>query len=336
MTFRGSYLPDFHDQAFVEEVISKWNTGAKSFTLKTSGSTGPPRDIELDRKLLVWSSEQTKKRLKLNEEHVFCCLPVQKTGGFMQVIRALYFGWDIAFAPPSLNPLQDVDPSLYTVISLTPTQLQHILEECPDKLIGFRNVILGGAHVFNDLIELIDGFNAKHPKVTIWESYGMTETASHVALKNLSTKELYFTPNDDVEITSIKGQLGIRIQPFDFYYETTDLAVITNNKFKILGRMDDVINSAGVKIHPTEIEPKIRDILAGLRIFRKLYLTKRNDHELGEKAVLVLEGEPIQDHEFILELLKRELPPYQSPKELHFVENIVYTNTGKVMRKAVD
>jgi O-succinylbenzoic acid--CoA ligase len=336
MTFKGNYTSGFKDHEFVEETISHWSLNGKVYTLKTSGSTGMPREVQLDRKLLVWSAEQTKERLKLGSEKLFCCLPIRKTGGFMQLIRSLHFGWEIKFVNPHLNPFKDTDPDDATLISLTPSQLQNILAECPEKLSGFRNILVGGAHIYDDLLLEIEEYNTKHPSITFWETYGMTETASNIALKNLTLKEKYFTPNKGVEINSVQGHLSINILPFNLNFETTDLAVVSKGKFKVLGRIDDVINSGGVKIHPAVIEPKIKDILKGLRIDRKLYLASEKDRELGEKAVLVLEGAPITDSNFVLEILKRELPDYQAPKDIAFVDEIEETDTGKIIRRSID
>lgn len=336
MTFKGHFAEGFKDRDLVNETISHWNLNHQHFTLRTSGSTGLPRDIQLSRDLLEWSADHTCNHLNLTNEHFFCCLPVEKTGGFMQLIRALRFGWEITFVEPSSNPMQDVDTSEFTVVSLTPTQAQNILEDCPEKLSGFKHIILGGAHVYDSLSEAIQKYKLDYPDVVFWESYGMTETASNIAMKNLSNNENFFTPYAGVEITTVQGHLAVIIRDVDLKLETTDLAVIKGNKFKIMGRMDDVINSGGIKIHPAILEPKIKNILAGLKIFRNLYITKKDDHDLGEKAVLVLEGSPIKDTHFILEILKRELPQYKAPKEIEFADKVHFTNTGKVIRKAVE
>ncbi|MBT8327327.1 MAG: AMP-binding protein [Bacteroidia bacterium] len=335
MAFTAKHSRNFKEIHFLEELVAQWQKGSPTFILESSGSTGAPRKIELSRELLIWSCEETKKRLKLENEKVFCCLPIQKTGGFMQVIRALHFGWEIYLTEPHQNPFETEENLDCTMTSITPYQLTKIMAESEDSLNSFRNVIIGGSHIEPDSIEAIEKFNSKNPNVTFWESYGMTETASHIALRNISEKEKLFTPNEGVTVETIHGQLGLEIVPLGLRFETTDLVVIRNNQFKILGRVDDVINSGGLKIHPAEIEPQIKDILRGLRINRRLYLGKKSNHDLGEMAVLVIEGTPIKDSEFVLEVLRRELPTYMSPKELIFVDKIRTTTNGKLIRSSI-
>ena len=73
----------------------------------------------------------------------------------------------------------------------------------------------------------------------------------------------------------------------------------------------------------------------GLTTNRAFYLSKKPNTVFGEMAVLVLEGEAIQDSSYLLELLKRDIPAYMHPKEVVFVDRIQFTDTGKVIRKSI-
>ncbi len=336
MAFRATFSIDFTNKAFVEAKIKKWQSGAQTFKIKTSGSTGLPREIELSRALLIWSCKGTVDKLSLKNEKVLCCLPVEKTGGFMQLIRALHYGWQIHFVEPRQNPFNELTPADATITSLTPHQLSKVMNESSGLLGHFNNILIGGAHIEDDVLDQIKKFNKVNPDVIFWETYGMTETASHFALKNITENEKYFTPNGGVKIESIHGQLGVTIEELGICLETNDLAVVTKHKFKILGRVDDVINSGGVKIHPSEIEPKIKKVIADMGLKRDFYLAKRHDDNLGEMAVLVIEGYKIRDEAFLLENLKRELPQYTAPKRIAYTDAIRRTDTGKIIRAIID
>ena len=143
---------------------------------------------------------------------------------------------------------------------------------------------------------------------------------------------LYSNPCRDSEVHNNDGCAEIHLPALDLHWKTTDRILMTSEGFQILGRTDFAINSGGVKIFPEDIEPKIADILESLRIYRSFYITSKTDDKLGQKVVLVLEGVRIQDTAFILEILKRELPPYHHPKEILFVQNIERTKTGKLIR----
>ena len=329
MAFKVYYGAGFEDKDFVQKTIDDWNNGEQGFTLHTSGSTGLPKAIELPRELLEWSSIETQERLQLSNEHIFCCLPVQKTGGYMQLIRAIHLNYEITLSAPTSNPLKDLDTSKYSIISVTPHQLTQILKESTDKILNFKNVLIGGSLIEDELLELI----AKvEDSTTFWETYGMTETASHFALKNLSSNEKLFTANEGVVLDNKKGCLSMEIPELNFKVETTDLVILQKSGFRILGRIDDVINSGGVKIHPAIVEPQIRVELKKMGLYRSLYLAAKQDDNLGQTAVLVIEGNPIKDEAFLMESLRRNLPQYQAPKEVLYVEQITRTINGKVIR----
>jgi O-succinylbenzoic acid--CoA ligase len=330
-----SFSDSFQQKDFVLHLAERWAAKDSHFNLTSSGSTGTPKPVQLKRTLLEWSAKQNHAFLDLKDEGILCCLPVEKTGGFMQIIRALIYDWPIHFEEPTANPLENLKPHEYSFTSFTPMQLQHVFETDAHQLKTFKNILIGGAAVSDHLEKSIHNFNTHFPTVIFWETYGMTETASHVGLRNISKNEPFFTPLNGVEISSANDCLFIAIPEVDLQFQTNDLVEITNDKFAILGRSDNAINSGGVKILPEVIEPKIKEVLLSLRIDRPLYLTKKTDTSLGEKAVLILEGVPITDTTFILEILKRELPAYHAPKEILFVDEIDYTDTGKVIRKQV-
>ena len=332
VAFKAIYSNNFIEKAWVERVISAWRNDAKLYTLNTSGSTGLPKQIQLERRVLRWSAEATKNSLNLDNEQIFCCLPVQKTGGFMQLIRALCFNWEIHFVNASNNPFKGEDLANYTLTSLTPSQLSTILKN-GDELCKFRNVLIGGAPIPKETSELLKQWNEKNPQTTFWETYGMTETASHVALKNLSRGEVQFKPQNGVELETNNGKLLIRIKALGLVVHTNDIVKIVDDGFEIVGRADNVINTGGIKLHPEIIEPQIAEILKSIGIERIFYMTSKKDENLGDMAVLVMEGVPIADTHFVLETLKRELPTYNNPKEILYKDALAFTNTGKLVRK---
>lgn len=332
VAFKATYSNDFKDKTRVETLISAWHNNASHFTLTTSGSTGLPKQIELEKKVLIWSAEATKMSLDLDSERIFCCLPVQKTGGFMQLIRALYFDWDIHFINASSHPFKDVNLVNYSLTSLTPSQLLNVLK-IGNQLSQFRNVLIGGAPIPKETSELLMQWNKKNPQTTFWETYGMTETASHVALKNLSRGETHFKPQKGVELIENEGKLNVRIPDLDLSLQTNDLVKLDANRFEVIGRSNNVINTGGIKLHPEIIEPQIAEILKIMGFERRFYVTSKKDKKLGEKAILVMEGVPIADTHFILETLKRELPTYNNPKEIIYENVLAFTNTGKLVRK---
>lgn len=67
---------------------------------------------------------------------------------------------------------------------------------------------------------------------------------------------------------------------------TNDLVeMISNNQFIFLGRMDNLVNSGGIKLIPEQIEAKLQASIA-----QRFFVIGTADADLGEKLVLVLEG----------------------------------------------
>lgn len=336
-TFRATFSSNFKDQKFVEQVISEWNSGASFFSMTSSGSTGKPKTVKLSRAMLLWSAEGTRQVLGLHQNldqcNVLCCLPVKKTGGFMQLIRALCFGWQIHFVQPTMHPklpVWDVGSKI-CIASFTPAQLHSLLSKDKIHLLGYHSILVGGAPIGLALKEELNSF-LKETDTNVWETYGMTETASHIALKNV-LKDPYFKPQTGVQLSLYDSQLCITIPELNFFIKTNDIAILHAKGFEVLGRVDDVINSGGVKIHPVLVEQVLEKVLIREGLTRQFYIGKKYNSKWGESVVLVIEGPPLDNIENLLTICKQALPAYHNPKEILFVASLERTDTGKMIRK---
>ena len=153
----------------------------------------------------------------------------------------------------------------------------------------------------------------------------MTETITHIAAKQVGEKAFTVLPH--VKITQDDRNCLVINAPTisDETIVTNDIVEIVNDhQFVFLGRIDNVINSGGIKLIPEQIEEK----LSG-KINARYFVTGVPDTALGEKLVLVIEGEkqPIDDAIF------DSLDKYQKPKEIIFVPQFKETENGKIIRK---
>ena len=167
-------------------------------------------------------------------------------------------------------------------------------------------------------------------EVRIYESFGMSETLSHIALKMLyPKKQEYFTLLEGITIsTSHEGALTIEAPELtsSTLYTTDRVEIISEGKFRFLGRLDHVINSGGVKIHPEELESFIKE-----HTERELAVSALPDPLLGQRLVVVVQGkeEPAVRAQIL------ELPfsqRYLRPKEVFFTECLPLTPNGKINR----
>jgi O-succinylbenzoic acid--CoA ligase len=112
--------------------------------------------------------------------------------------------------------------------------------------------------------------------------------------------------------------------------------IINEKEFKLIGRFDNIINSGGVKIQLEKVEKIIENevrILGSKRYFA--YSVP--DEKLGQKLVLVIEGEDRDSSikDLFFRNVKSLLAKYEIPKQIYFIEQFIETQTGKVDKKLV-
>ena len=192
-------------------------------------------------------------------------------------------------------------------------------ENSLNKLDQFKKIIIGGAKVSDTLALKLNNVNAE-----IYETYGMTETITHIAAKKIG--EECFNVLSHVAINSDERNCLVISAPTILNSEiiTNDIVEIVNDKqFKWLGRFDNVINSGGIKLFPEQIEAKLAS-----KISNRFFITGQPDSLLGTKLVLVVEGKQQKFDDFIF----NELDKFEKPKEIVFIPEFVETNTKKVNR----
>jgi O-succinylbenzoic acid--CoA ligase len=104
---------------------------------------------------------------------------------------------------------------------------------------------------------------------------------------------------------------------------TNDIIELINDiSFRWLGRYDNVINSGGIKIIPEVVEGKLAQSIKD----RRFFIAGVVDESLGEKVVLIIEGDEIA---LSFDLLEK----HERPKEIYFIRNFVETGSGKICQK---
>ncbi|MEJ0056105.1 MAG: hypothetical protein WDN75_10835 [Bacteroidota bacterium] len=195
-----------------------------------------------------------------------------------------------------------------------------------------NTIIIGGASLRHDVIELLQSHATK-----FYATYGMTETITHVALQMLNgpDRQDYFQLLPDIAISpDSRGCLVIEAGHLYAPVITNDLVEIMDaNKFRWIGRYDQVINSGGVKISPEKIERVVENIFQELEISNRFFVAGLADPKLGERVTLVLEGNP--DPGMINQIKKQltnRLDKYEAPKDVVCVSGFVETATQKIDR----
>lgn len=300
----------------VGDFLLDWFDSRPYLEVQTSGSTGQPKLVRIDKQAMVNSAIATGDFFELSPgNRALHCLPVKYIAGKMMLVRAMILGLEIDFVAPSLHPM-DVTEGDYDFVAMVPIQAQHSIKE----LKRVKKMIVGGAKMSRKLEDAL----SKLP-VKVYETYGMTETITHIAAKRTGEKAFTVLPNVTISCDE-RNCLVIRAPKIsDEVIVTNDIVELRNeNQFVFLGRFDNIINSGGIKLIPEQIEEK----LAG-KIDSRFYVIGKPDADLGEKLVLVVEGEKYDINPGVFESLDK----YEKPKEILFVPQFKETTTNKILRK---
>ena len=323
-------ITSFHQQ--VISFILLWLEGKDIFSANTSGSTGSPKTISLTKDQIKASVNASIEALGLKKgDTALLCLHHEVIASKMLIVRAIEAEMNLLVSPPSSNPLKGLNHKI-DFISLVPNQLYTIWHsEESVQLKNIRTILIGGGTIDADFEK-----NLSLPGCKVFHSYGMTETASHIALRRIDISEQAYTvlPNVSISLTS---DSRLEIKGPQTNYEklvTNDLAeIVAPGKFIILGRADQAIISGGIKIHPSKVEAVLS---MWIPIGRRFFVTGMKDERYGEKLVLVIEG---QHDENLLQILKNNIPAhlakYEHPKAIYFFNNFAETLSGKINKKAV-
>ena len=321
---------------FEEKVISflkEWQSDSTKVPVQTSGSTGIPKVFEIEKSKMLNSARMTCNFLNLKEgDTALLCLPVEYISGKMMVVRALERKLKLSVATPSAKPVQNLDVTI-DFCAMSPLQVENSL----DQIHFIKNLIIGGAQVSQSLKNKISqSLKDKNTGTTVYETYGMSETLSHIALKQIyPVSEEYFSVFKGIEIAWDERRC-LKISAPALHPEilqTNDLVELKDDRhFKFLGRIDNVINSGGLKIHPEELESLLHRYIP-----REAAFLGVNDEKLGQKLVLVIEGEQNKDLTSQLdEALKETEKTFSKnhlPKTIHFIPVFPRIPNGKLDRK---
>lgn len=289
--------------------------------VNTSGSTGRPKTITLTIDTIRSSAERTFRYLDIPlEGRVLCSLPLHYVAGMMQVFRAYFWGYELTFSDSSLHPLKGWVPLDISLATFTPIQWENVLQSDAEKLTSIKNVIIGGGPMSSRLISQSENFSGN-----LWASYGMTETASHIALRQIRpVLEPHFTALEGVEISATADCLDIKLGTERFH--SNDRVVLFGERaFDVLGRVDNVINSGGYKIQAEQLEEKLCDLFQGNVIILPI-----EDETFGQRPVMFLDTRlPLADIE---QMLAQAINKKERPVAAYYTDKFPKLDSGKIDR----
>jgi O-succinylbenzoic acid--CoA ligase len=328
------------ESLFQQEVFDfcrAWNAGQRKFQFHTSGSTGTPKSIIIDREKMIYSANLTSNWLGLQEQDIaLLCLPIQYIAGAMMLVRALVLDLNILVIDPQLNLLENLRevPIEIDFASFVPNQWIKLVE---DKSTLFRlfgqskGVLLGGAP-----LDLLLEKKTSEFTFPVFHTYAMTETVSHIAYRKIAASnfEPIYTVFSEIDIDS-NFQNCLKLKSFltdDQWIVTSDLVEIKNaTTFRLLGRSDFVINSAGFKIFPQKVESFCQAFFEQEKLVTQLFVFGIKDEVFGQKAILFVEKEKaLSIFEHLKVFLITKLDKKEIPKECIFIPEFQLSSNGKI------
>lgn len=316
----------------VKRFLAEWNDENDCVLVHTSGSTGQPKALWVEKQRMLVSARITCDFLGLKEgDTALLCLSPDYIAGKMMVVRALERGLRLTCVEPDGHPLKHVaEHGEITFAAMVPMQVYNSLQVSEERkrLMGIKHLIIGGGAIDDDLAQALKDF----PHV-VWSTYGMTETLSHIALRRLSGTEASadYVPFDGVEVSVNADHCLVILAPLVCPHPlvTNDLAELESDgrRFRILGRKDNVICSGGIKIQIEEMERLLKP-----HIPVPFMVTKVKDEKFGEAVVLLScnSSAPLKN------ICQAVLPPFWCPRHFLTVDCLPTTETGKPARQQAE
>ncbi|RNC90205.1 MAG: O-succinylbenzoic acid--CoA ligase [Allomuricauda sp.] len=301
--------------------LTDWLNENDNLSIKTSGSTGEPKTISIKKVFCINSAKATAAYFQLAAgQTALLCLSSAFIAGKMMLVRAMVLGLELDTTAPNSKPLGTTTKT-YDFAAMVPMQVMNSLP----RLHQIKKLIIGGAPVSKLLRQQLHQSSTQ-----IFETYGMTETVTHIAVKPLNSDKVAFETLADISVEKDERNCLVIKAPKIAAQKvvTNDLVdLIDEHHFIWLGRFDNIINSGGIKLIPEQIEAKLAEVISD-----RFFVAGMPHESLGEQLVLLVEGRP--DIEFIQQTIEKldSIRTYEKPKKIISVIEFISTPTGKVSR----
>jgi len=280
---------------------------------------------------MITSAARTGTFLNLKSGNkALLCLPVDFIAGKMMLVRSFVLGLDLYPVYPASDPLKEINEN-FDFAAMTPMQIHHTFNgyDGIKKLNNIATLIIGGGEMDSSMVKQLGILSND-----TFQTYGMTETITHIALKKLTgsySKFNYLTLPGIVLEQDNRGCLVINDKQLGLEkLVTNDLVeLISESEFDYLGRFDNVINSGGVKIVPEVVENKLN-----AHMNNRIVIAGKKDNVLGEKVILIVETKKSKKPNDMESVIKNAaLDKYEIPREIYYMDFLPESKNGKILRK---
>jgi O-succinylbenzoic acid--CoA ligase len=323
-----SFLRVQADPAAAVAQLSAWLDGPDDVRLvvETSGSSGRPKRVVLSQAAIRASVAASAARVGGSGRWALV-LPPSYVAGVQVICRSL-----VAGHAPVHSLEEDFD-----FVSLVPTQLRRYLAdpEPAERLAGAHTVLLGGGPIDPELRA-----EAASRGIRVVATYGSAETAGGCVYDGLPLDGVAVALATDGRIriggpTLFEGYLDDQVLTgevlVDGWFHTSDAGELDEDgRLKVLGRIDDMVISGGVKVPVTAVAAR----LSAHPDAGEVEVLGRPDPEWGQEVVAFLTGS--LDLQTARDWVAAEQPRTWAPRRLVRLDAIPLLSNGKVDRQRLE
>ncbi len=338
-----NYLSIIQSNRFTEDwtkdimlFLKDFLNDSSQLELKTSGTTGIPKSNWIAKAKMVYSARLTGSYFVLKSgDLALLTLSSSYIAAKMMIVRALTLGLTLHIVKPSSNPLLETNlPKKIDFAPFVPLQIATMIDNelSLSRLKKIKKIIVGGGNLNYHLSEKIKQLPNK-----VYETFGMTETLSQVAVRRINDPQnnsLLFNALPGISFETDNRNCLVIDAPEILAEKlvTNDVIELSSPKsFEWKGRIDNMINSGGIKISPESIEKQLESFINSSFIVGAV-----PDNQLGEKVVLIIEDLPNNLHLCkLFEKMNEILPKYHVPKAIYAVLELKRNSNGKILRKEI-
>ena len=335
------------------DATADWGKNVPSLLKLTSGTTAAPRAIRFRSHQLLADCNQICDTMDISDDDLnFGVIPVSHSYGFSNLLTPLIARGVPMVVSRDRTPravLADLARTGATVFPGTPIFYQAFcdMDDVP-PLPNLRLCISAGAplssaiakkffekfrqpiHSFygasecggicydRDGTTFDDGFVGQPMQGVEVELIDPTESSSQIRVRSAAVSDGYFPEPDDQKLGN-----GVFIPD--------DLLARHDSALKIVGRISDVINVAGKKVNPAEVEAhllRFKGVRQAVVFGRPTGAGLRNE----EVAACVLASPDVSESD-LLRFCRTALSGWQVPKRIFIVDIIPTNERGKISRR---
>lgn len=301
--------------------------------VRTSGSTGTPKQTLLTASALAASAEATAQHIG-GQGQWLLAVGTQYVAGLAVVSRSVQAGTTPVVIDPGFRPEEFIAATNrldheFTAASLVPTQLIRLLDD-DDAIAALQTysaILVGGSAIPESITNAATRYG-----LHLYKTYGMSETCggcvyNGTPLPGVTVDTVEHHGIDRIRISGPMVAAGYFNDPqltaahFSQGAFLTDDYGSVSGTVRIEGRLDDVINTGGIKVSAAKIQQVLQ------RWMPHAFVTGLADSHWGQRVSAVITGDT--DQQVLAEAVRSELGAPAVPKTWLRVEALPMLANGK-------